>query len=196
MNQDHTEIVIVLDRSGSMSSIKKDMEGGLDQFFEDQKKEPGKATVTLTQFDTEYEVVYAGKDLKDVPKAEVTPRGGTALFDAVGRTIHDVGARLAKLDEADRPGRVIFLIITDGNENSSKEFGSAQIVALVKEQTEKYNWCFVYLGANQDALAVAKGMGINLAQNYTADAAGAQGATRGMSKGVSSYRSGGSYRVN
>ena len=193
MNQDHTEIIIVLDRSGSMNLIKNDMEGGLNQFFEEQKKEPGRATVTLTQFDTEYDVVYSGIDIQSVPKAELVPRGGTALLDAVGRTIHEVGSRLSKTPEADRPGRVIFLIITDGQENSSREFTSEQVKALIKEQIEKYSWQFVYLGANQDAFAEAGHLGINIAVNYKADSAGARGMTSGMSAGVKSYRKGKGY---
>ena len=193
MNENHTEVIIVLDRSGSMSIIKKDMEGGLDQFFEDQKKEPGRCSVTLTQFDTEYEIVYSGKDLKDVPKAELTPRGGTALLDAVGRTIHEVGKRLKDIDEKDRPGRIIFLIITDGQENSSKEFGKAQIKELITEQTEKYSWCFVYIGANQDSFAEAGRLGIAIAVNFKADAQGTEHATSDMSRGVANYRGGGGY---
>lgn len=193
MNQDHTEIVIVLDRSGSMSSIKEDMEGGLNQFFEDQKKEPGRANVTLTQFDTEYEIVYSGKDLKDVPAAELTPRNATALLDAIGRTIHEVGKRLADTDEADRPGKVIFLIITDGLENASREFTRTQVKTLIKEQIAKYSWAFVYLGANQDSFAEARSLGIDIAVDYTADSVGTRAATEGMSKGVSRYRGGGGY---
>ena len=196
MNQDHTEVIIVLDRSGSMHTIKKDMEGGLNQFFADQKKEPGRCSVTLTQFDTDYEIVYSGKDLKDVPKAELIPRGSTALLDAIGRTIHEVGSRLAKTDEADRPGRIIFLIITDGMENASKEFDQVAIKALVEKQTNKYSWCFVYLGANQDAFAEARKYGIALATNYEANSIGTRAATGDMSKSVSNYRSGGGYKIN
>lgn len=196
MNQEHTEIIIVLDRSGSMSVIKADMEGGLNSFFEDQKKEPGRCSVTLTQFDTEYEIVYSGIDLKDVPKVEFTPRGATALLDAVGRTIHEVGKRLVDMDEANRPGRVIFLIITDGYENASKEFDQAQIKALITEQTEKYNWLFVYLGANQDAFAEARKYGIAMATSYKADSVGTRAVTEGMSKGVARARLGKSYKTN
>ena len=193
MNADHTEVIIVLDRSGSMDSIKNDMEGGINQFFEDQKKEPGRCSVTLTQFDNEYEIVYSGVDIQSVPKVSLVPRSMTALLDAVGRTIKEVGDRLAKTAEANKPGRVIMLIVTDGLENASREFTNAQVKALIEEQTSKYNWMFVYLGANQDAFAVAAGMGVKCASNFQANAAGTSGATKGMSAGVKRYRKGGEY---
>lgn len=196
MNQDHTEIIIVLDRSGSMSRIKTDMEGGLNQFFEDQKKLPGKCTVTLAQFDDSYEVVYEGRDIKEVPEAKLVPRGNTALLDAVGRTISAVGERLAKMDEADRPGRVLFLIVTDGEENSSREYKSVdKIKQMIQHQTDKYSWCFVFLGANQDAFQSGGRIGIVRAQNFAATPHGVRGMTSDMSKGTESYRAGRGYKT-
>lgn len=193
MNKEHTEVIIVLDRSGSMESIKTDMEGGINQFFEDQKKEPGRCSVTFTQFDNEYEILYSGVDIQSVPKAVLVPRSMTALLDAVGRTIKEVGDRLAKTAEADKPGRVIMLIVTDGLENASKEFTHRQVKALIEEQTSKYNWMFVYLGANQDAFSAAAGIGIKCAVNFQANAAGTSSATKGMSAGVKRYRKGREY---
>jgi len=193
MDLNHTEVIIVMDRSGSMEAIKSDMEGGLDQFFADQKKEPGRCTVTLTQFDDRYEVVYSGKDLKDVPKAALEPRGMTALLDAVGKTINEVGDRLAKTKEKDRPGRVIFLIVTDGCENASHEFSHAQVKKMIEEQTSKYNWLFVYLGANQDAFAEANKLGILIANNFVANSVGTQALYGNVSRGVSDYRGGRGY---
>jgi uncharacterized protein YegL len=196
VNENHTEVIIVLDRSGSMSSIREDMEGGLNQFFEEQKKEPGKCTVTLAQFDDKYEIVYEGTDIQEVPGASLVPRNSTALCDAVGRTINAVGKRLSDMLETDRPGRVIFLIITDGRENASKEFSRDEVKRLIEQQEKKYNWLFVYLGANQDSFAEAQGYGIATAKNFTADSKGTSDMLQGASRGVSSYRSGGSYGQN
>lgn len=120
MDQTHTEIVIVLDRSGSMQNIRSDMEGGLNRFFEEQKAEPGRCSVTLTQFDDEYEITYSGKDLREVPQVVLVPRGGTALLDALGRTINEVDQRLTDTPERDSPDRVIFVIVTDGEETPPK----------------------------------------------------------------------------
>jgi len=191
-----TEIIIVLDRSGSMQKIRGDMEGGLDKFFEDQRKLPGRCTVTLTQFSDRYEVVYQGCDIKDVPQACLVPDGTTALLDAVGRTINEVGKRLADTPEAERPGRVLFLIITDGRENASREFRRDDIKKMVQHQTEKYSWQFVYLGANQDAFAEASSIGISLAQDYHATKVGTKDMVASVSRGTERYRGGGGYKTS
>jgi len=193
MNNELTEIVIVLDRSGSMRYIKDDMEGALDQFFDDQKKEPGRCLVTLTQFSDSYEIVYSGIDLKQVPKTLLLPMGSTALLDAIGRTILAVGERLTNTPEPERPGKVIFLIITDGQENASKGFSRDQIKNMIREQTDKYSWLFVYLGANQDAFAEAATMGILYVQGYQANSVGTRAVIGATSTGVSNYRKGKGY---
>ena len=168
MQQDLSEIVIVLDRSGSMSSCKTDAEGGLNSFIEQQKKQPGRALFTLIQFDTEYEFVHRAKPIGEVPHCPLVPRGMTALLDAVGRGIAETGDRLSKMDEKDRPGLVVFVIITDGYENSSKEFTKERIKAMIQHQQDVYKWQFTFLGANQDAFAEAGGLGIKgAAANYT-----------------------------
>lgn len=193
-DQNYTEIVIIMDRSGSMEPIKKDMEGGLDRFFSEQKAEPGRCSVTLVQFDHEYQVVYQNKPLADVPPANLEPRGMTALLDAMGRTIKTVGERLAKTPECDRPGKVIVLVITDGDENASQEFKDRErIKAMVKEQSEKYSWLFVYLGANQDSFSAASGVGVATARDFKATPAGVKSMYSGASRGVARYRGGGSY---
>lgn len=160
MRNDLTEIVIVLDRSGSMASCRVQAQAGLNGFIEKQKFVPGEARVTLVQFDGAYEVVHAGRPLREVPPFTLVPRGKTALYDAVGRTINEVGARLAATPEADRPGLVAFAILTDGLENASREFTAARVSAMIDHQRTKYNWQFTYLGANQDAFAVADAMAI------------------------------------
>jgi len=160
MRADLTNITLVVDRSGSMEAIRTDAEGGVNAFLADQAKEPGQALLTLVQFDTEYEFVHRGIPVRDVPRYELVPRGNTALLDAVGRAIIETGQRLAKMHEPDRPGLVIFVVMTDGQENSSHEFTKAQIKQMIQHQQDKYNWHFTFLGANQDAFAEAGGMGI------------------------------------
>ena len=160
MRSDLTDITLVVDRSGSMQSIREDAEGGVNAFLQEQAKQPGEALLTLVQFDTEYEFVHRGVPIKHVPAYTLMPRGNTALLDAVGRAINETGERLSKMAETDRPGLVVFVIMTDGLENSSQEFTKAQIKQQIEEQQSKYSWQFTFLGANQDAFAEAGGMGI------------------------------------
>jgi len=160
MRPDLTDITLVVDRSGSMQAIRQDAEGGVNAFIAEQAKEPGEALLTLVQFDTEYEFVHRGAPIRQVPEYELVPRGMTALLDAVGRAINETGERLAKMDEADRPGLVVFVVMTDGEENSSKEFSKAQIKQMIQHQQEKYQWHFTFLGANQDAFAEAAAIGV------------------------------------
>lgn len=160
MNQNLTDITIVMDRSGSMSSCRQEAENGLNHFIKEQAKQPGDCLLTLVQFDTEYEFVCKGIPVKDAPHFELDPRGMTALLDAVGRAINETGKRLSDMKEEDRPGLVIFVILTDGYENSSHEFTKAQIRKMIEHQKSKYHWQFTFLGANQDAFAEAADMGI------------------------------------
>jgi uncharacterized protein YegL len=161
MRQDLTDITLVVDRSGSMQARRKDAQGGINAFIEGQAREPGEALLSLVQFDTEYEVVHSGVPMDAVPEYDLVPRGATALLDAVGRAINETGKRLADMDEAERPGLVIFVITTDGLENSSKEFTKARVKQMIEHQQEKYSWQFTFLGANQDAFAEAGGLGIH-----------------------------------
>ena len=160
MRTDLTDITMVIDRSGSMQSIQSDAEGGINSFIEQQKQEPGEANVTLVQFDSEYEFVHSGVPIRQVPAFRLVPRGSTALLDAVGRAINETGARLAAMDEAQRPGLVVFVIVTDGEENSSREFTRDQIRKMVEHQQSAYKWQFTFLAANQDAFAAGGSMGI------------------------------------
>ena len=189
-----TEIVAILDRSGSMLSLTKDTIGGFNSFLAEQKKNSGKAKLTLVQFDDKYQIDYDGVDIQsvnDLNEETYRPRGNTALLDAVGKTIITVGERLAKLKEEERPGQVIFLIITDGEENSSKEFTvRAKIADMVKHQTEKYNWTFVFLGGGDAAFnqGVSLGFSANNTHNYSANSMGTSNVYRGVSKAVSRRR--------
>ncbi|MBJ7341189.1 vWA domain-containing protein [Mycolicibacterium sp.] len=162
-----TLIAVLLDRSGSMESIKSDTEGGFNAFIAEQAQQPGEARVTLAQFDTEYEVVYAHRPIAEVPRLELQPRSMTALNDALGRLITDVGAELAALPEAERPGQVIVLVMTDGLENSSVEWTHEAVRAAVKRQEREYAWDFVFLGANIDAVAVGQNLGFSPDKSLT-----------------------------
>jgi hypothetical protein len=157
---DLTHIYFLLDRSGSMQSIKTDTEGGFAAFIEEQRKAPGECRVTLAQFDNEYDVVYADRPLADVPALDLQPRGSTALLDAMGRAVTEAGARLAGLPEDQRPGTVIVAIMTDGMENASKEWTHAAIKALVTQQSGQWGWQFMYMGADQDAIEVGAQLGV------------------------------------
>lgn len=143
-----------------MQSCRTDAEGGLNSFIDKQKGEPGACLFSLVQFDTEYEFLYKGTPIKDVLACALVPRGMTALLDAVGRAIVETGERLKIMDESQRPGLVVFVIITDGQENSSKEFTKAKIGEMIRHQTDVYKWQFTFLGANVDAFAEAGGIGI------------------------------------
>jgi Mg-chelatase subunit ChlD len=169
MRKDFTDIMLVVDRSGSMEAIRQDAMGGVNRFILDQAEKPGEAVLTLVQFDTEYEFVHRAKPIKGVPEYVLTPRGGTALLDAVGRAINETGERLAAMPEANRPGLVVFVVMTDGEENSSREFRKSQIKEKISHQQDKYGWQFVFLGANQDAFAEAGAMGMQAqaAANFT-----------------------------
>lgn len=169
MRTDLTDVTVVLDRSGSMQSCKDEAENGVNHFVDEQRKQPGECVFSLVQFDTEYEFVHRGLKIADVPKFSLVPRGMTALLDAVGRAINETGARLAAMNENDRPGLVVFVIVTDGAENSSHEFKKPQIKEMIERQQKDYQWQFTFLGANQDAFGEAAALGIQAAAvaNYT-----------------------------
>lgn len=195
MKENLTDISIVLDRSGSMESVRTDTIGGFNTFLKTQKECPGEATLTLVQFDDQYEFVHQGKNIQDVPNltAETfVPRGMTALLDAISRTINATGERLSLLSEDARPSKVIFVILTDGMENKSVEFTKAKINEMIKHQTEAYQWDFVYLGANQDAIQEGMNIGIKIGNTmtYIANAKGTSDAFASIGTTMCSYRAG------
>ena len=163
MRADLTDITLVVDRSGSMESISGDAEGGVNNFIAEQAQQPGECLVTIVQFDQEYEFVQRGVNASECPPFRLKPRGTTALLDAVGRAINETGARLAALPEPDRPGLVVFVITTDGQENASQEFTREQVRKMIAHQQQAYNWQFTFLAANADAFSEAGGMGLDLA---------------------------------
>jgi hypothetical protein len=189
VRQDLTDITVVMDRSGSMEACRTDAEGGLNQFVEDQKKQGGEALFTLVQFDTEYEFVHKGVPVRDVPRLTLVPRGSTALLDALGRAIVETGERLTAMPEGDRPGLVVFVILTDGGENASREYTRAKVKEMVEHQQNAYKWKFTYLGANQDAFAEAGSIGIPMAASTGYGVGSTMGALGLVSSKVSVMRS-------
>lgn len=171
MKKGLTYLAVVLDRSGSMSSVREAVVKGLNGFIKEQKTVPGDALLTLAQFSSGYDLKYNGVSLKEVPEftlEDYVPNGWTALLDAMGKTINDVGAKLSLMPEDEKPEKVIFIVQTDGEENWSKEFSLAKVKEMVTHQREKYSWDFVFLGANLDAIATGAtfGMKINSTLQY------------------------------
>lgn len=172
MNNNLTEIIFLLDRSGSMAGLESDTIGGFNGFIEKQRKLEGKTIVTTVLFDEQYEILWNGIDVKEVRLSEKDyfVQGCTALLDAVGKTILDVGYRLSKTVEEEKPSKVIFVITTDGYENASREFTYQKVKELIQHQQEKYQWEFIFLGANIDAEKEADSLGIALENAYSFDA--------------------------
>jgi hypothetical protein len=187
-----TDITFVIDRSGSMRSIAEAMNSGFEEVINKQKLEPGECRVSVAQFDDKYESVFTARPITEVTTYRLEPRGSTALLDAIGRTVAATGQRLAALPEGSRPGQVLFVIITDGLENASVEYSRKAVFDMITHQRQKYGWEFIFLGANQDAIAVAGGLGISAgnAVTYTADKLGTSSLNSGLSAGISSMRSG------
>lgn len=160
----YTHCSMILDRSGSMMGVRSDVIGGINQFLKEQRELPGECTFTLVQFDSQnsYEILVDFQPIKNVKDIgnEYAPRGNTPLYDAVGRGIVNLGERLADLSESQRPEKVVFVTMTDGLENSSTEYDAVKVSKMTKEQEEKWNWKFVYLGSKHDAVASAAGIGI------------------------------------
>jgi len=194
MKEDLTDIVIVLDRSGSMASVLQETIGGYNGFIEGQKKVAGECNVALVQFDNEYECVYAGKPVAEVPILDdktFVPRGWTALLDAVGKTIKDTSARILATQKALRPAKVLVVIITDGGENSSKEYDYSKIHSMISDLRTS-NWEFVFLAANIDVASYSDKLGIarGNAMKYTSDGAGTKAALHHLNVGTTAYRGG------
>jgi hypothetical protein len=155
----YTALLIVLDRSGSMSSIRDDMVGGLEQMLAAQATEPGILTVDIVTFDDVIEHTHSFASPADV-RVELVPRGSTALHDAMGISINSFGQALADLPERARPSSVQVIVVTDGMENASQEYSAKTVRELVTQQIWKYGWDFVFLGADQDAVLTAADLGI------------------------------------
>lgn len=163
-NKQYTHLSVIVDRSGSMRGLEKDMIGGLKEFFKSQAKLDGVCLVDYATFDTLYEKAFSNR-LVASAKPVLEPRGGTALLDALGRNINELSAKFKELPKYARPSKVIVIVVTDGYENSSKEFTKSQIKKLIEKKSKK--WEFVFLGANMDAVAEARTMGFNPGSSLT-----------------------------
>lgn len=165
MKENFLSLTFIIDESGSMSSSRHDIIGGFNTFIEDQKKEiKGDVNVSLYTFNDDVKRVLVNKNIIDVEKlseSNYSPGGMTSLNDAVGTAINEIGHELSKMPEEERPSTVMFVIMTDGFENSSKEFSSSQIRDMIKHQTDKYNWKFVYLGTDITTTQMADDLGIS-----------------------------------
>jgi len=172
-----TELVFILDRSGSMSGLERDTIGGFNSMIEKQKRETGEAVVSTVLFDNESVVIHDRLPLDEVPRMterEYFTRGCTALLDAVGGAVHHIGNVHKYARKEDVPERTLFIITTDGYENASKHYDYDKVRRMIERQKEKYGWEFLFLGANIDAAAEAKrfGIGADRAVNYKCDEAG------------------------
>jgi uncharacterized protein YegL len=194
MKEGFTEIVSLVDRSGSMQSILDDAIGGFNIFLAAQQRQPSEAELSLILFDHEYQVVHQAVDIQQVePLNQDTyvPRGSTALLDAVGKTIDAVGERLAATPESERPSQVIVSILTDGYENASQTYSKPKVAEMIKHQTEKYNWAFEFQAANMDAFAAAKELSIapDRVVQFEATSQGVREAFAQQSQRISAIRS-------
>ena len=193
MRKGLTELVFILDRSGSMSGLESDTIGGYNAMLEKQKKEPGDAIITTVLFDDAYELLHDRIPIKGVmpiTSREYYVRGSTALLDAIGKTIHKIGNAQSHTAEEERAEQVLFVITTDGLENASREYNYKTVRALVEKQKEKHGWEFLFLGANIDAIDTASRFGIadNRAVNYHADSDGTELNFNTLTRVVSSFR--------
>ena len=194
MKKNLTEMVFILDRSGSMCNLTDDTIGGFNSMIENQKNEPGEAYITTVLFDDHYELLHNHVDINDImpiTNKEYYARGCTALLDAIGKTINSIGYRLSDTPEDERPDKVIFVITTDGMENASIEFTKQKIKEMIEHQQNKYSWMFMFLGANMDAVSEAASIGINshYAKTYTANSIGTQSVYTSVSNAMSCARS-------
>ena len=193
MKKNLTELVFILDKSGSMSGLEKDTIGGYNSLMEKQRKLDGECVITTVLFDNRYELLHDRIDLRAVTpitEKEYFVGGATALLDAVGRTIHKIAAVQEHTAEEYRAEKVMFVIITDGEENASREYSAAQVEELIKRQKERYGWEFVLLGANIDAVETAGRFGIDAdrAVDYVPDGRGTELNFRMMSETVAAFR--------
>ena len=193
MKKNLTELVFILDKSGSMSGLEKDTIGGFNSLLEQQRKVDGECVITTVLFDNRYELLHDRIDIRAVQpitRKEYFVGGSTALLDAIGRTIHKIDTAQKNTTEDYRAEKVMFVIITDGEENASRHFSSAQIRQMIQHQKERYGWEFIFLGANIDAVETAGRFGIDAdrAVDYVPDGEGTELNFRIMSETVATFR--------
>lgn len=177
MKKGRTELVFIIDRSGSMGGLENDTIGGFNAMLQEQKAVEGDASVTTVLFDDQHELLHDRLDIQAIApltRKDYTVRGSTALLDAVGKTIHKIRNVQKSTAEEYRAEKVLFFVITDGEENASREYSTGDIKKTIEHQQSKYGWEFVFIGANMDAVAEAGKLNIpaGRAWNYVADHAG------------------------
>lgn len=193
MKKNLTELVMILDRSGSMAGLESDTIGGFNAMIEKQRAEEGEAYVSTVLFSSESRVIHDRADIKTVrplTRADYFVGGSTALLDAVGDAIHHIGNVHKYARAEDVPEHTLFVITTDGMENASRRWRAEEVKRLIQRQKEKYGWEFLFLGANIDAVETAAGFGIDAdrAANYHADSHGTQTNYRVLCEAVSAVR--------
>ena len=193
MKKNLTELVFILDKSGSMSGLEKDTIGGFNSLLDQQRKVDGECIITTVLFDNRYELLHDRIDIRAVQPItgkEYFVGGSTALLDAIGKTIHKIGAVQKNTAEEYRAEKVMFVIITDGEENASRCYSSMQIRQMIQRQKERYGWEFIFLGANIDAVETAGRFGIDAdrAVDYVPDGEGTELNYRMMSETVATFR--------
>lgn len=193
MKKNLTELVFILDKSGSMSGLEKDTIGGYNSMLEQQRKGDGECVITTVLFDNHYELLHDRIDIRAVQPIsgkEYFVGGSTALLDAIGKTIHKIGTAQKNTAEEYRAEKVMFVIITDGEENASRQYSAAQVREMIRRQKERYGWEFIFLGANMDAVETAGRFGIDAdrAVDYVPDGEGTELNFRMMSETVTAFR--------
>lgn len=193
MKKNLTELVFILDKSGSMSGLKKDTIGGYNAMLEQQRKVDGECVITTVLFDNRYELLHDRIDIRaiqSISEKEYFVGGSTALLDAIGKTIHKIGTAQKNTAEDYRAERVMFVIITDGEENASRHYSSVQVKEMIQRQKERYGWEFIFLGANIDAVETAGrfGIGADRAVDYVPDGEGTELNFHMMSETVAAFR--------
>ena len=193
MNNNLTELVFILDRSGSMAGLEADTIGGFNAMVEKQKKEPGQALLSAVLFSGGSAVLYDRVDIRKVEpmtERQYSVGGCTALLDAIGGAVHHIANVHKYAREEDRPGKTVFVITTDGMENASRAYSYDEVRRMVKHEQEKYGWEFLFLGANMDAISAARSFGIrpDRAVRYARDSAGTALNYQVVSETVASFR--------
>lgn len=195
MKKGFTELVFILDRSGSMRGLESDTIGGYNALLQKQKKEPGEAVITTVLFDDRYELLHDRINLlgvEPITEKDYYVRGSTALLDAIGNTINKISNVQLHTKKEERAEHVMFVIITDGLENASREYSYEKIRQMIERQKTNFGWEFIFLGANMDAIATAEsfGIGSDRASNYHADCEGTLLNYEVLSEAVSCLRAG------
>ena len=193
MKKNLTELVFILDKSGSMAGLERDTIGGFNAMLDKQKAQAGECRITTVLFDHRYELLHDRTDIRAVrpiTAREYRVGGSTALLDALGKTIHKIATAQKNTSEPFRAKRVMFVIITDGEENASREYAAKEVKEAIQRQKSRYGWEFIFLGANIDAVETAGRFGIDAgrAANYVPDSQGTALNFRAKSETVSAFR--------